>query len=220
MIERARILEQMIINEPGVMDGEDVHHELAGGGHGRKLALKEIPQESDTYRYLIETEAQTISELYDPLPDVIIGMANSANRIARDTVGVLEADVELIDTEKNRFGHVVPTYAGRVLLRRLGPEFALVIEDVGTTGRTVAKFIEKLEIKYSIPRIEALFTWQRQPELTVLDRRGIAHNSIINTELKTYRSEKECKNDPDGYCYNNIQLLKRKAKHKRNEEPK
>ena len=64
-----------------------IHHELAGGGHGRKLALKEIPQESDFYRYLIETEAQTISELYDPLPDVIIGMANSANRIARDTVG-------------------------------------------------------------------------------------------------------------------------------------
>ncbi len=217
MIERAQILEQMIIDEPGVMDGEDIHHELAGGGHGRKLSLKEIPQDSDTYNYLIETEAQAITELYDPLPDAIIGMANSANRIARDTVNKLDSGIVHINTEKNHFGHVVPTYAGRVALRRLSPDFVIVVEDVGTTGRTVAKFIEKLVVKYSIPRIEALFTWQRQSELTVLDRRGITHNAIINTELKTYRSEKECQNDPEGYCYSQIPLVKRKTRRKHHE---
>lgn len=211
MIEGARELEQMIMAEPNVMDGEDVHHELAGGGHGRKLSLKEIPEESQTYNHLIKTEAGAITALYDTLPNVIIGMANSANRIARDASEELDGSVEQVVTEKNRFGHVIPTYAGRVLLRRLKPDFALVVEDVGTTGRTVAKFIEKLEIKYSIPRIEVLFTWQRQPTLTILQRRRIAHNAIIDTELKTYYSAKECLEDKEGYCHNNIRLIKRES---------
>ncbi len=212
MIERAGILEQMIINEPGVMDGEDVHHELAGGGHGRKLALKEIPQESDTYRYLIETEAQVVAELYDPLPDVIAGVANSANRIARDIVDELGSSTIQMETEKNKLGQVVPTFAARVLLRKACPDFLLIVEDVGTTGGTVARFAEKLEFRYNIPQIKVLFTWQRQPDLPVLTRRKISYDAVIKSEVKTFKNAKECMSSPEGYCHNGIPLIKRTPK--------
>lgn len=210
MIEGARELEQMIMAEPNVMDNEDVHHELAGGGHGRKLSLNNIPEDSQTYKHLIKTEAEAITALYDTLPNVIIGMANSANRIARDVSEELNGSVEQVVTEKNSFGYVIPTYAGKVLLKSLNPDFALIV-DVGTTGGTVAKFVEKLAIKYSIPRVEVLFTWQRQPTLTILQNRGIAHNAIIDTELKTYYSAKECLEDREGYCHNNTRLIKRES---------
>ncbi len=199
--------------EPSVLDPPTVHHEFAGHGHGRKLALKEIDEDSELYGFMIETEAEVIRELYDPLPDVLIGMANSANRIARDVAPLLGDQVVVLETEKNRLGHVIPTYAARVALRNsIDPEFLLVIEDVGTTGKTVAKFAEKLSFWYTIPRLEAMFTWQRQPDLPVLDKRGIPYQAVINSPLKTYKDAKACRQDPDGYCANGVELIHRKKK--------
>jgi orotate phosphoribosyltransferase len=209
---KAEILEQLILDEPGLLDPPNVHHEFAGGGHGRKLSLKEIDENSQLYKTLIEAEAETIATKYDPLPDVLLGMANSANRIAKSTAQELGCGVLSLSTEKNKFNHVVPTYASRLILRKLEPNFALIIEDVGTTGKTVAKFIEKLEVRYKIPKIEALFTWQRQPELTILNKRNIAYDSLINHTLKTFKSAKECQTQLDGYCANGVELIERKRR--------
>lgn len=193
--------------EPGVLDPPNVHHEFAGGGHGRKLSLKEIDQNSPTYKFMIETEAETIEDLYYPLPDVIVGMANSANRIAKDTAKFL--GVTAIETEKNDIGNVVPTFLARLALKQLEPEFLLVLEDVGTTGNTVAKFVSNLQSKYDVPRVEALFTWLRQPELPILQRKYIPYNAVIDHPLKTYPSAKECLKDPLGYCANGVRLIRR-----------
>ncbi len=200
-------LERMIMAEPGVYDPPNVHHEFAGGGHGRKLSLIEIDQNSPTYILMIETEAETIKNLYYPLPDVLVGMANSANRIASDTSKYL--GITALETEKNELGNIVPTFLARLALKKIEPEFMLVIEDVGTTGSSVAKFINNLQSKYDVPSIEVLFTWLRQPELPILKRKNIPYSTVINHPLKTYSSAKECYEDPLGYCANGIQLISR-----------
>lgn len=209
MSNSAEKLEHLILAEPDLLDSPDVHHEFAGGGHGRKLSLKEIDDNSQLYKTLIEAEAETITNSYDPLPEVLIGMANSANRIAKSTAQALGSGVLWLETEKNRYNHVVPTYASRLLLRSLKPDFALLIEDVGTTGKTVAKFIEKLEVHHNISKLEVLFTWQRQPSLITLNKRGIPYGSIINHPLKMFKTAKDCQTKPDGFCANGVKLIKR-----------
>lgn len=202
-------LEQLIMEDRYVYDPPNVHHELAGGGHGRKLALKEIDESSNLYRLMINTEVEFIDDNYNPLPDVVMGMANSANRIACDVAAEFD-NVVALKTQKDELNRVIPTYAASVALKKLKPSFILIIEDVGTTGKTVAKFADILETEFKIPKLEVLFTWQRQAELPLLDKRNIPHSAVIKHPLRTYKDKADCMSDPDGFCAQGVELIYRK----------
>lgn len=210
MIEQIENLRERIMAEPEVYDPPTQHHELNDGGHAQKLALKNIDGDSQLYADLIALNAEFLRSIYDgDMPQVLIGMANSAIRIAHDTAMELGDDVVSTETAKDKKGRVVLPYASNLMIRQCEPEFVLLVEDVATTGKSTAHFARRFGYRFPNMRLEVANIWQRQPRLPYLERNHIPHYSMINYHLQVYRDEAVCRQDPDGYCARGIPLVPR-----------
>lgn len=207
-------LERKFLEHPGVYNSHE-HTVFASGRHGIKIDLDEIPTESDLFNTWMDVQVQFIQETYDPLPEVIIGTANGANRIAEAIAERIDSVVAL-ETQKDSEGTVVLPWVQARELRRLAVDSMLIVDDVGTTGSSVVplvKYIRNTAIRNwpnlsGNDALSVLYTWQRQPRLRHLTQNRIVHLAMIKNFQPTF-SPTECEEDPEGYCANNLPLVPR-----------
>lgn len=183
-----------------VLDPEDIHHEFVSGIHGRKLDFDSIPTGSELYEEWIDACAQFIRENYKGQPDMIVGVANGANRMAVSIASRLANRTYGLITEK-----LTPTSVGlaRVsqdFISSYKPAFVLIVEDVGTAGTTSATAAAEA-LKAGAKKVSVLNTWQRRERLERLEQAGVDYHSMIKEFLPTY--------EPDActYCKKGIKLV-------------
>jgi len=222
--EKANI-EKEILEYPGVCDPGHLHHEFYDGRHGMRLDLGSIHTSSQLYGKLITGQANDLSNIYENgIPKVLISAAERGNQIVHDIADELQDGVIAMTAEKDNRGRaLLANFAGRALLRRLRPELILVIADVGTTGKSVRPLVEQLHRNSGLDKsskqkqqnnvkVDAYFCWQRQARLKNLERslrnyHKVSYNSYIVHPLKIFQNDQACKDDPEGFCANNVELI-------------
>jgi len=195
----ANFKDRILTDPVGIMDPEGIHHELASGCHGRKLDFDKIETGSDLYLQWVSLYARFIESQYrNQLPDALVGIASGANRLSEDVAPLLGRSVLGLTTVKIDSNEVTLSEESRAAIKKHGVNFALLVEDVGTTGGTMSTVAQPLT-EVGVKRIEAVMTWRRAPELRRLDERGIPHKSMIYEPLPMFTKE-ECETSPYGYC--------------------
>jgi len=197
-----------IMDDPtGVLDKVGVeHHEFASGNHGRKLDFNKITTDSDFYIDWVAIYARAIVASYpNNLPDALIGIANGANRLSESIAHLLGKQVLGLTTQKINTTSVRLNEEAIDAMKVYNVQFALTIEDVGTTGGTTATAVQHLQ-DIGIERIESFNGWQRNSSLPYLDQLDIPYNALIVHPLRMFTPE-ACHTDPTGYCHNNIPLI-------------
>lgn len=201
-----RDFRERILTDPvGVLDPEGViHHEFVSGNHGRKLDFDKIPTDSDFYIEWVSVYARAIKARYaDRMPDALVGVANGANRLSTSVSGLLGNSVLGLTTVKLDAKTVE---LDEDSIEKLGGvKFALIIEDVGTTGSTTGTAVTSLR-DLGVRRIEAITTWQRNASLPKLDELRIPYGSLIPEPLPMFTPE-DCASNPEGFCNQGVPLV-------------
>lgn len=199
---------ERILNDPvGVLDPEGVvHHEFVKGEHGRKLDFDKIETDSDFYIDWVSVFARTIRARYeDRLPDAVVGIANGANRLSRSVGHLLGKSVLTLTTVKLEDETVRLDQEALEAIASGNIKFALEVEDVGTTGSTMATVADHLR-EVGVNRVEAITTWQRSLWLPKLDVRSVLYGSMIVEPLPNFSPE-ACRTSPDGFCAQGVRLI-------------
>lgn len=159
---------------------------------------------SDLFWQWVDTYSQWINEMYDgQKPDVILGIAGGANRLATTMAAAVGAIG--LETFKVSSKEVALTASARFTVQQTMPNFVLEIEDVGTTGGTTSSPITELH-ELGVQRIEAAHTWIRNQELKALESLGIPYGAVIHEPLPTFSTE-DCQNLPEGFCNQGVLLI-------------
>jgi hypothetical protein len=198
---------ERVYNDPvGILDAPDVHHEFASGHHGRKLDYDKIERNTDFYIEWVALYARTILDHYgNDLPDILVGIANGANRLSVDVAGLLGAEVLGLQTRKTDGKTVVLDDASATVLKTKQAGFVLLIEDVGTTGGTCATAAEDVR-KYGVKRIESVCFHQRSQGLPRLEAIKVPYWAVLLDPLPTFSAE-ACRSLPEGYCAHGVKLI-------------
>lgn len=191
---RSRILSE------GILDGEDIHHEFVSGLHGRKLDFDKIETGSEFYLEWVSALVQFIREEYDSQPEVILGVANGANRLAVSVAAGLGNGTIGLMTEKETSKSSKLHKSVEDVIHGYKPKNLLVIEDVGTAGTTSASAAKKA-LEAGAQKVTVLNTWQRNQNLSKLDEAGVAYKSMILEPMPNY--------EPDAcqYCKDGVKLV-------------
>lgn len=212
MLRSAEEFKAAIIESGYVLDPEGIHHEFAQGDHGQKLHFDQIPTDSPLFEQWIEVLAESIFTEY-PIEDhlredlVLVSVANGTNRVVPALAESIDARTRYALTEKVSPTEVSLTNQGRRIISSRHC-FALIIEDVGTTGNTTATAVESAR-SAGAPVVEALVTWQRKEKMTRLIGINAVHHAVIDSVLPTF-SPQECRqNKKDGFCARGWELIER-----------
>lgn len=193
-----------------VLDPAGVHHEFVSGMHGQKLDFDNIEQKTDPlYNQWIDVAVEFIKEEFDPLPEVVLGVANGTNRVALSIARRIEGVHGLIsekETKNSKTLHL--NHMAFTVIRGIRPAHLVVIEDVGTTGSNSVQVA--LEAKEAgAKEVEVVTTWKRRSQLERLDQAGIPHRAIIDHTLPTFLPQ-DCASDPAGFCARGWEFIERK----------
>jgi orotate phosphoribosyltransferase len=192
-------LKQGMVKE-GAIDPVGVHHEFKRGKHGRKIDFEVVEGDPELFEIWVAEVADFISSNYEVIPDLLVSVANGTNRLTESVatkLGIGFALTEKVD------GIAVLSEGVTEVIHEASPDFALVLEDIGTTGyssNNVAQQIKQLGAK----RVEVLNSWQRMPELIYLIASRVAYKSLIvdYESVATYEPE-DCQ-----HCRDNWELKK------------
>lgn len=184
---KAEELKQRILTE-GILDDETVHHEFVSGMHGRKIDFDKIPTGSELYRLWVDTCVAFIRENYDTLPDVVLGVANGANRLAVSIAAKLQNETIGLMSEKQTSRSSQLHKSAEDVIHGYRPNFVLVVEDVGTSG-TTSETTAKRALEAGAKHVEVLNTWQRNQKLEKLDGSHIKYRSVIVEMLPNYQPD-------------------------------
>ena len=198
-------LRERILNDPiQVLDPPDQHHEFANGDHGRKLDFDRITTGSDFFWQWVSAYTNWVNEVYrGQHPDVLVGVANGANRLA--TTMSASVGTVALETYKKDKKTVGLNNMARIAIDELNPRFALIIEDVGTTGGTTSTVVPQLR-EMGVERIEVAHTWIRKPGLIELNRLDVPYSAMIHEPLPTF-AESECHTLTNGFCNQGVILI-------------
>lgn len=184
------------------------HSEFKDGLHGFKADYEAVaPIGSTLFEDGMKLQADYIADTnnYDRLPDVLVGVAHGGNPMAMKIAEMLDDDVRGIQTAKDRDDRskiVLPSYSeGRLLAVR--PMFALVIDDIGTTGSTTAQVVELCRELF-IPRVEVLYLLQRSASLPHLLSLDVRYRAVIRRVMDDYTPE-QCQEY--GPCADSVPLV-------------
>ncbi len=171
--------------ENGILDSETIHHEFVSGVHGRKLDFDKIPTGSDLYELWLDALVEHIKANYNPLPDFYIGVANGANRLAVSIAARMGNGAIGLMTDKETPKSVRFSTSAADVISSYKPDFALFLEDVGTSGTTSLTGVEKA-LALGAQRAEVLNTWQRNKKLAKLEEAGVPYQSVIFEPLPSF----------------------------------
>jgi orotate phosphoribosyltransferase len=199
-------IKERLLAAPGVVDPITQHHEFVGGTHGRKCDIDEVPEDSELFRDMVELTASAIQDAYDPLPDMLIGVANGANRFIPHVTGLLGIEVSGRKTWKNPLDKrdIRLTERTQKAISRTHPKLTLVLDDLGTEGTNAARVVRQAR-KAGAQNTEALYIVHRNDRLVRLDELDVVYWGIIRVkdELPTY-TKAECK--ARYYCKQGVEL--------------
>lgn len=143
------------------------------------------------------------------MPQAVIGTAIGANRIAVHTATLLSDKgraVEGYATVKDHNNRIFLPPHFIAYLQTAQPRELAIIDDVGTTGSSMAQIVEQVRT-YSDAQITAYINWQRQSSLPHLDALKVPYYGLITKELPTYNLL-DCVRT--GFCAKGWKLVPRK----------
>lgn len=180
-----------------VLDPEGIHHEFVSGAHGHKLDFDNVPTGSDMFIHWVSVYARALKEMYPARrPDVVVGIANGANRLADHVghlLGIKSLTTEKVDAKTVRLDEDALGY-----LDDNEVKFAVTVEDVGTTGSTTLTAVTDLR-QVGVRRIESTNGWIRNPGLAKLDEARVPYKAVIHHPLPTFQPA-DCQRLPEGFC--------------------
>lgn len=191
--------------EAGVRDPIGLHHVFTDGGHGQKLHFDTIADDSELFREWATVTADFLRDTYEPLPEVLLGVANGGNRLAiavAEELGGTVVGLETVKKPKPAKGTELSARA-RHIIGLLKPSLAVVVEDVGTTGST-SLTAATAALEAGADRTEVVNTWQRREKLEYLIGAGVTYHSVIKEVLPTYTAE-DCQ--ANGFCAQGWELI-------------
>ena len=199
------------MNDPSVVDPDMVvHHEFANGEHGRKADYDKIPDGSELFIQWMGLFSRTIISLHPGrLPDALVGVANGGNRIAQTAAYLLGSGVTALTTEKTNENTVRLDGESLAKLAEIGIKYALIVDDVGTTGGTMLTAAQDLQ-EHGVTFVKALNGHQRTASLPRLRAADVEYDAMmVDTSLPTF-TEEQCKTLPNGYCAKKVRLVRHK----------
>lgn len=210
---------------PLIQDEDGVHHEFYDGDHGQKLDCAVIEDDPELFDGWVDLTVEGVMHHYGKnLPRFIIGVANGTNLLGECVTQKLneldESDnpydqITFLKTrkrDKQFFLDQSAIESLRCVSNAYNPDgtinWALVLEDVGTTGSSALAVIDEVENWASsrISSYEVLNLWQRSLELSALIGANIAYKSLIVEPLDTFSPE-DCLQLPNGFCKRDWKLI-------------
>ena len=190
-----------------ILDKEGTHQEFVSGLHGQKLDFDLIDSKDPLYEEWIDVTARFIRQEYAALPEVIVGVANGANRVALDTARKFNGQVfgAVSEKEEPRSKAIRLTNLTARLISALRPALAIVVEDVSTTGSNSVQVARQVKLA-GAKSVEVVTTLQRSPRLEILHESGIVYRAIIQENLPSYEPD-DCRDK--GFCADNWELIQR-----------
>jgi len=186
-----------------IQDPFSIHRVLSEGMHGQKLDFDKILNDSYMFQEWVYITAVKIRDVYGESPEIIIGVANGANRLAGPVAKKLGGSaIGLLSKKIDKKQVILPPESSR-RVRTRKPDLALVLDDVGTTGKSAASVALSAR-EAGAKNVEVLVTWQRREKLEHLIGAGITYNSVIYQPLPTYLPE-EC--EERGFCADGWELI-------------
>ncbi len=190
----------------GIIEPDRVHSEFSQGLHGQKIDFDKIDELDPLFDQWVQITAETVDYYYPGKirPEFLVGVDGGTNRLVGPVAARLGSEVVALTTKKIGPSVVAlePAYFAQIMLAK--PELVVVLEDAGTTGANAAS-AAKHSRGAGAQRVEAIFTWQRQPELYELDQAQIRYHSLIKNFLPTFTAD-ECRSNPNGFCARNWKL--------------
>jgi len=192
--------------DEGIRDPAGTHHEFSQGMHGLKWDFDDIPDDSELFHEWVGISADFIVDNYEILPNVLLAIANGTNRVVRPVTEILGGGVIALETEKkpgSKSEIIIPPKARLIIAKLINP-FVLKIDDVGTTGASIASAGLKVRKINPSAHLEALVTLKRSLTLPHLDKIDVPYKSIIDEPEEDYTKE-DC--EDHGYCADENQTL-------------
>jgi len=190
------------LRQADIVDPYGIHSEFSQtpGLHGQKIDFDRIESGSALFDEWVDVTAEAIDDLYSGglRPEVLVAVANGTNRLVQPVAEKLGKGVVGLMTKKVEGGLVVLTPESYQRVKGIKPELAVVLDDVGTTGRNARSAVRYTK-NAGAKKVEVLYTWQRQSSLEELNNRRIRYNSIIRTILPTF-TPSDCAENSDGLC--------------------
>ena len=189
-----------IIDSGYVLDPEGTHSEFVSGMHGQKLDFDNIDTKTDPlFHEWIDVNEDFIRQQFNPLPEILVGVANGTNRVSVFTAHRFKGDMLGLESKKNPDNSkelYLPSLTLKVI-QALRPARLVVVEDVGTTGSNSVQIAVQAK-EAGAKEVEVVTTWKRRDRLERLEEAGIPYRPIIDETLPTYTPE-ECATDPMGF---------------------
>jgi orotate phosphoribosyltransferase len=145
--------------------------------------------------------AKYIQENYaDEMPDMLLGVANGANRMSISIASRLSGMIYGLTTNKLTPKSVELTKVSDDFIASYKPKYVLILEDVGTAG-TASATAALAALKAGAGKVTVLNTWQRREHLEKLEEAGVEYDSMIKEFMPTYEPV-DCE-----LCKNNVKLI-------------
>ena len=194
------------LNTPGLMDPEGVHHEFKSGMHGQKLDYDAIEEGTELFDRWAKLYLDFIMLGYEKQPDLVMSVAEGVDQLVKrigEFAGSTGPDTLL--SKKLADKTIVIDGKAREQIERKDYQSAVIVEDVGTTGRSSLMVAQQLR-DLGIKKIEVINTWQRRPHLEKLEEAGVAYRSLNFEPLTTF-SPDECR--AFGFCSKDWEFIPR-----------
>lgn len=208
MTVKGEELRNHIIETDYMVDPEGIHHEFAGGMHGRKINFDAMPDDSELFAEWVDATAQYLRFLYGATHAgklALVSVANGTNRLVGPVGELLGGQTATLLTVKDSSNSVVLTPEAEEAIKSQQPHTAVVLEDVGTTGMTASTAVLAVR-QMNVEYVDALFTWQRLKSLERMKTVSVDYHSIIY-DHQTYPTftEEECR--AIGHCAAGWELI-------------
>ena len=197
MMERIQNFKERAVTA-GLMDPDGVHHEFKSGMHGQKLDFDVIFKQNEALAAeLNQLVADYIELRYGMKPDMVVGVADGTNGPAQEVAAHLS--VPGFESRKLADKKTLLLRDQTVdMIEQEHPSFAVVYEDVGTTGSSSVQIAKQL-LAAGVEKVVVLNIWKRTARLQKLEEAGIEYAAMINEPLPTYSAE-QCAES--GFCSN------------------
>lgn len=189
------------------------HHEFASGRHGVKVDMDNIDESSnlfDNWIDILAIRTMQLAEIHNVGRLALVSVANGTNRVVPRVYDKVRTKVNSFYALTGKISDsavALQPAAAQTMASEL-PDFAVVYEDVATSGLTSSSAVKAIR-RVGVERLTVLNTVQRHDRLPRLDNIKAEYEWIVRENLPEYLPD-DCRHH--GFCAQGSRFIPKERK--------